>query len=255
MKKVFLFLLAALLLLAGCSAPRMRTQPPSEPESFSRPPLPPLSEETLPPHSDLFLEGLSTDTVILYFEEICLDAEIINSGDPSRLQKWAAPILYQVLGDLTQEDREMITKLTRWLNTIPGFPGMREVGAEEAPSMNIFFCSQEEMAEMLGDWTLNCDGGVTFWYDMDEIYSATICIRTDLDQELRNSVILEEIYNSLGPVQDSDLREDSIIWSGYSQPQWLTEEDILLLTLLYHPDLEPGMNSEQCAEAIRRLYY
>lgn len=111
------------------------------------------------------------------------------------------------------------------------------------------------MAGLLGDWTWGCDGGVTFWYEMDEIYSATICIRTDIAQEIRNSVILEEIYNGLGPVQDTDLREDSLIWSGYSTPQWPTDEDMLLLKLLYHPDLKPGMNSEQCAAAIRKLYY
>jgi len=35
----------------------------------------------------------------------------------------------------------------------------------------------------------------------------------------------------------------------------LTEEDMLLLTLLYHPDLKPGMNALQCAEVIRKLYY
>ena len=265
MKKTVALLLAAFLLISGCRRPYPETPDavPSIPETtipedtteYTAPTEPPATEETLPPHSKLYIDGLSTDAVILYFEEICLDAEVINSGDPSRLQKWVEPITYQILGAPTQQDLEMISQFTTHLNSIPGFPGMWEADADEIAAMEIFFCTQEEMAGRLGDWTQGCDGGVTFWYEMDEIYSATICIRTDIAQEIRNSVILEEIYNGLGPVQDTDLREDSLIWSGYSAPQWPTEEDTLLLTLLYHPDLKPGMSAEQCAEAIRGIYY
>ena len=77
----------------------------------------------------------------------------------------------------------------------------------------------------------------------------------DLDQEVRNSVILEEIFNGLGPVQDTDLREDSIAYSGYSIPQELTEIDELILKLLYHPDIVCGMNAQECEAVIRQLYY
>ena len=268
MKKTFALLLTVFMLFSGCGTPQseISTVPDSAPSvqestipedtaEDSTPAEPPTTESTLPPHSELYIEGLSTDAAILYFEEICLDAEVINSGDPSRLQKWTSPITYQIHGNPTQQDLDMISIFSEWLNSIPGFPGMAEATDSEVAAMDIFFCSESEMAGLLGDWTWGCDGGVTFWYEMDEIYSATICIRTDIAQEIRNSVILEEIYNGLGPVQDTDLREDSLIWSGYSTPQWLTDEDMLLLKLLYHPDLKPGMNSEQCAAAIRKLYY
>ena len=96
---------------------------------------------------------------------------------------------------------------------------------------------------------------MTFWYEDNAIYDATICYRTDLDQYLRNSVILEEIYNGLGPVQDTDLRSDSIIYSAFSEPQSLTEIDELILKLLYHPDILCGMNAEECEAVIRELYY
>ena len=234
--------------------PAGSTEPPTE---ATEPPTgsmePPTS--TAPDHSPLFIEGLSADALILYFEEICLDAEVINSGDPTRLQKWEIPIVYRILGDPTPEDLETVDRFTQWFNTVEGSPGIRMAEPEETGNMDIYFCTQEEMTGLLGDWTLGCDGGVTFWYDMDRIYSATVCVRTDLNQAVRNSVILEEIYNGLGPVQDTDLRTDSIIWSGFSAPQWMTAEDMLILQLLYHPTLEPGMDRDACAEAIRALYY
>ena len=76
-----------------------------------------------------------------------------------------------------------------------------------------------------------------------------------VDQQTRNSVILEEIYNGLGLTQDTILREDSIIYSGYSEPQALTPMDELLLKLLYHPTLRCGMTKEECDAAIRALYH
>ncbi|MBR6561952.1 MAG: DUF2927 domain-containing protein, partial [Oscillospiraceae bacterium] len=80
-------------------------------------------------------------------------------------------------------------------------------------------------------------------------------VRHDLSQTLRNSVILEEIYNGLGPVQDTNLRPDSLIYQAYSEPQWLTDIDELIMRLLYHPEIRPGMNAQECEQVIRRLYY
>ena len=68
-------------------------------------------------------------------------------------------------------------------------------------------------------------------------------------------MIQEEIYNGMGPVQDTDLREDSMIYSGYSTPQELTEVDKLIMTLLYHPSIDFGMTSAECESVIRQLYY
>ena len=112
----------------------------------------------------------------------------------------------------------------------------------------------EEMGSYVnGD---SSDGIVHFWYNgNNEMYDEDIGIRNDVDQYLRNSVILEEIYNGLGPVQDTTLRSDSIIYQQYATPQELTDVDLLLLQLLYHPSVECGMNAEQCEAVIRELYY
>ena len=67
--------LLCLLLLCGCTQQSPADEPPP----------------TVPLHSDLYLPGLEVDEVLTYFNEVCLDAEITNSGDPSRLQKWDAP--------------------------------------------------------------------------------------------------------------------------------------------------------------------
>lgn len=220
----------------------------TEPEAPTEPPP--------PEHSQLYIPGVDVEDVITYFNEVCLDAEHTISGNPSVIQKWAEPIYYQINGDPTEEDMVTFTSFTDWLNTMEGFPGIYPTENAATANLNIHFCSYQQMLSILGDYFQNCDGGVSFWYYYNnEIYNEIICYRTDLGQRLRNSVILEEIYNGLGPIQDSVLREDSIIYSGFSAPQKLTEIDELILRLLYHPDIKCGMNAQDCEAIIRQLYY
>lgn len=271
MKKQILPILAILVtvLLSSChSAPftepfeeitkptEMDVQEPAETlADMLTPEFVPTETAALPEHSPFYIPGISVDEVIHYFNEVCLDAEFINSGDPSFLQKWVVPIQYGIYGSYTQEDIAVLTDFVQWLNMLEGFPGIREAGDGEIENLRIYFCDQQEMLSRMGESFYGLDGAVTFWYDFNEIYDATICYRQDIGQYTRNSVLLEELYNGLGPVQDTDLRPDSIIYSGFSEPQALTEMDELILKLLYHPQMLCGMNGTECAAVIRKLYY
>ena len=231
---------------------------PSEPlptEPAPTEPVPTEPEPTEPEHSPLYIPGLEVEDVIRYFNEVCLDAEFVNAGDASVVQKWATPIYYILDGYYTEQDLTVLRGFADWLNTVEGFPGIYETQDWNAAGLRIYFTNAQGMIDIMGSNFVGMDGAVTFWYRWDEIFSARICIRTDIHQQVRNSVILEEIYNGLGPIQDTSLRTDSIIFSGYSEPQALTEVDELILRLLYHPDIVCGMNAEQCAEVIRQLYY
>lgn len=281
MKKVISMLLvfSVLFALGGCSfeglpqesvqptteaAPTKDSQPVTEPaapvETTQQATEPaPAEVTTVPPtapeHSEFYIAGLSVEDVILYFNEVCLDAEYVNSGDPSLLQRWEEPLLYMINGEPTQEDLAAFEGFVAWLNTIEGFPGIHPTENLWENNLEIYFCTQQDMINRLGNNFYGMDGGVTFWYRDNRIYNAIICYRTDILQVVRNSVILEEIYNGLGPIQDTDLRPDSIIFSGYSEPQELTEIDRLILRLLYHPDMRCGMNKSECEAVIRQLYY
>ena len=216
----------------------------------------PPTEPTKPEHSELYIPGVPVEDVIRYFNEVCLDAEYsTGTGDPSRVQKWAEPISYEIKGNCTQQDMDTLETFVQWLNGIEGFPGMYPAQGDQHVNLQIHFCAGGEIPNILGSDFYGTDGGVTFWYRADEIYDATICYSTDVSQFVRNSVILEEIFNGLGPVQDTWLRPDSIAYAGYSEPQSLTAVDELILKLLYHPLILPGMNAAQCEAVIRALYY
>ena len=253
-----------LLLLCGCeknapgpelpSATAAPTTTPTVPPT-QFPTKPPTEAPTQPLHSELYLPGVPVEDVLTYFNEVCLNAEFVNSGDPSFLQRWNTPISYTILGDYTPEDLETVARFAGWLNTQFGFPGMYPADDTAFANLKIYFCGQDEIVDRMGENFRGADGAVTFWYTDNVIYDAIICIRSDLDRELRGSVILEEIYNGLGPIQDTALRPDSIIYSEFSTPQELTETDELILKLLYHPDLSCGMSAAECEAVIRKLYY
>ena len=222
-----------------------QTQAPTQPE-----------EPEKPTHSPYYISGVDTDTMLRYFSEVALDAEFINSGNATLVQKWNDSVRYLLIGAPTEADRAAVAAMASSMNGISGFPGMYEVSDPGSANLEIHFVSEDEMINILGDNFYGCDGGVTIWWNGDQqIYKATICIRTDLDQYVRNSVIMEEIYNGLGPIQDTELRSDSLIWSGYSTPQSMTQVDMLIMKLLYHPNIRCGMNAQQCEKVIRELYY
>ena len=250
--------ISALCLLLGCAhrhAPA--TQPTKHTAATTLAPTEPTTvPTTVPEHSELYLPTVSVEDVIRYFNEVCLNAEFVNAGDPTKLQKWVVPIRYFIYGTYTEEDMETLDGFVSWLNQIDGFPGMHEVSVPELANLQIHFCGPEAYLDLMGSQFYGTDGGVTFWYNgADQIYDAVIGYRTDLDQKVRNSVILEEIYNGLGPVNDTELRMTSVIYAGYSVPQSLSEEDKLILRLLYHPQMQCGMDAAQCEEVIRQLYY
>ena len=284
MQKLFCFVLTLMMILAGCGKPAETVKPTggmapstaqattvpvetveaarvveSQPEeteiSETEPPVTePAVAESL--HSALYLETASVEDVILWFNEVVLDSEFNHGGDPSRLQKWADPIYYGIEGQPTQEDLQMLESFCAWLNTVEGFPGIFAASEGDWVNLRICFTDEQGLLNTMGAEYTGLDGAVTFWYDgSDRIYDAVICIRTDLDQHLRNSVILEELYNGLGPVQDTGLRPDSIIYQEFAQPQALTAVDELLLKLLYHPEMLCGMDADQCEAVIRILYY
>lgn len=260
MKHILAALLVCVLLLSACAGqpPAPTTEFTAQPTQTTVPtqPTQTTAPETQPLHSELYIPGVTADDAVRYFGEVCLDAEFVNGGDASRLQRWASPVTYYIYGTPTDEDLQTLARLEAWLNTVEGFPGMEPAAVPGTERLKLYFCTQEEMIGHLGENFWGMDGGVTFWYDGDNaIYEATICYRTDISQQVRNSVILEEIYNGLGPIQDTQLRSDSLIWSGYSEPQWLTPVDELILKLLYHPDLSCGMDAAACEAVIRQLYY
>lgn len=244
--KKWVWVLLCLMLFSACGL-----------QNFPNTTAPPTQPSDGGDHSGLYIPGLSVEDVLRYFNEVVLDAEFASGGgDPTKVQKWVTPIYYTLYAGATEKDRQVLGEFAEYLNTIQGFPGIFEADNRESANMHIYFRNKADMADLMGQEFLGMEGGVTYWYHGDNtIYQAKICYRTDISQKVRNSVLLEEIYNGLGPVQDTTLREDSILYAHTSTNLKLSAVDALILKLLYSPEILCGMTAEECEEVIRRLYY
>ena len=131
--------------VATTEATTVATEPPTEP------PVPETEAPTQPEHSWLYIPGVSVEDVIRYFNEVCLDAEYVSGGDPSKLQKWMEPIYYTLDGPYTDEDLETLTGFMEFLNTIDGFPGIYESQDLLQTNLQIYFRTQDGLVDLTDD--------------------------------------------------------------------------------------------------------
>ena len=258
LKKISILIICILLIgLVGCSNTT------GDNGSSTDDPLPDIeinTKPTEPEHSELYLADYSQDQILSFFEEVVLRMEYSDgTGDETVVQKWLFPIYYQIYGDYTDSDISKLSELFEQLNNIEGFPGIYPVSDDMVmENLALNFLSPNDFTIQFSDVVHGEDayGAAQFWYytETNELHTARIGYRTDLDQLTRDSIILEEIVNVLG-ISDSELRIDSIVYQYSNSNLELSDVDILILKLLYNPRIECGMNYDQCAEIIKELYY
>ena len=212
-----------------------------------------------PEHTDLYIRDYTVEQVLEYFEEVVLNMEYTDgTGDVTVVQKWFAPIYYRINGNPTDEDMSVLNTLFSQLNEISGFPGIYPASDGELETLTIGFFDADDFNAAFSEMLNNEDayGAAQFWYytATNEIYTANIGYRTDIDQESRTSVLLEEIVNVLG-LSDTVLRTDSIVYQYSNDNTALSDMDWLILKLLYSSKIKGGMDFNRCSEIIKELYY
>jgi hypothetical protein len=210
-------------------------------------------------HSNLHLPNYSTQQIIDYFEEVVLHMEYADgNGNTSLVQKWNAPIRYRIYGDYTKTDLEVLTNLFAQLNEVKGFPGIYAATQGEQENLTIDFFDHETFSAVFSTILNGEDayGATQFWYytDTNEIHTASVGYRTDIDQTIRTSILIEEIINMLG-ISDTVLREDSIVYQYSNDNMALSDVDWVIVKLLYEPSICCGSDFDGCSESIRELYY
>lgn len=251
MKKSLLFglIMALILCLCACRGSDIQINEQTQPESTSG----------TVTHSPLYLADHKPDQIWKYYEEIVFDMEYSSgAGDCSLVQKWINPIYYHVNGYPTDEDLTVLTNLFEQLNTIDGFPGIYAADNQESANLTVSFLDADSFWDTFALSVKGEDayGAATFEYNnkSNEIHTANVGYRTDLDQDTRTSVIMEEIVNMLG-VSDTVLRENSIVYQYSNDNVVLSDVDWVILKLLYSSEIACGMNAESCRPIIRELYY
>lgn len=267
MKKVIMILclILSVVLYAGCSESNPGAEPGRKRKAASVTPTATPSPTPLPtatptptptptevpkPEDDKIHTkeyGCTPRQVLYYYMEVGLQPEYAKGQTYNFVKKWEEPILVRVDGYPDEDDWAVMRNLFDRLNTVKGFPGIRECGDGEKPSLVIRFLPKAEYnqyaKEAIGDTAT--DGYSLIWFRYGVIYDAEIGIVNELSRTNKNHVILEEIVQSLGLQNDSYSYPDSLFYQGYNEPQSPTDLDWLLVRFLYHEKVKPLMEPEE----------
>ncbi len=205
-----------------------------------------------PEDGGLSLKSDSAGHILDYFAEVAFGSEFGDNTE--KLCRWESEILYTVTGECRDGDIELIGILVDRLNSIEGFPQMREAGFNEDANFEIMFITRAEITELFDEANENCAGMSEYhWYtDSCEIFKARAAIDCNEEEE-RLSTICEELLQSLGLAKDSYAHRDSVFYQGkciYSRP---SELDYAMVELLYHPKLKAGMSRYEAITAAAGL--
>lgn len=245
MKRLLCLLFAISLLLTGCAQSSTDTQS----NQSSKPDTPNTEDDN---HSVYYADRVNVNTMAFYFNDVCFGNEY---GDAKQIiTKWQDPIMFYVDGVATIPDYEVLNSFIDFLNNIDGFPGIMQIHDRSQANLVLNFCGLAEFNQH--SLEQNANGFATFNYTTATgvITDGQIYIRTDIDQTTRSSVILEEVYQILGPTKDTLLRNDSIIYQ-HGDVSELSKEDKSIISLLYNSRITAGMTPMQSEEIIREIYY
>ena len=197
-------------------------------------------------------EGYTAAQVKEHFSDCALGSEY--GGGARVVKKWTQPIYYTFVGTPLSGDVAYLERFMEALNGIYGFPGIYPATSSQSANLTIHFVRDEaEMYALTG--YQNANGLASIWYSTStyEIVEGRVVYRNDMDGSNRRGVLIEELYQVMGILNDSYTYPESIVYQYYTDAQWPCSLDWAIMELLYHPDMRCGMNESTCMSVIDSL--
>lgn len=263
----------ALAALSGCAANKTGTgdQYAASTGAAERGPAPRrlFRTETAPADAPFTRADLLRDFALVAFEPEAQLAPYYPAGQARLLSRWSRAPRYAVLGDAaTASDRARIAETAALLSQATGM-AIEPSPEGVQPDIAIFLHSPEARrtlgerhegaawyeASILRRWVESPDPPCIALMETETpvggaIRRAAIFIQGELADPLRQTCLVEELSQSMGPIFDHPEVRPSI-FNDDQEFIALTEHDMALLSLLYAPGMHAGMTRDE-AIAIAR---
>lgn len=251
MKKLIIISIAFFLALALCSC--ITIQAPISTAS------PVISAQT--PSSSLPVQSrpvaaspgkaIDDNEALSYFSDVALKSEYGGDDFTGIVRRWEEPIRVAVHSGYTDEDYRTLENHVHDLSQIKGFPPISIV--QEDGNYNFYFVPLDQMAKVVPGYVEGNWGFVSLtWDEQGRIDGGTIGIATDVTNQVqRNHLILEEMTQGLGLLNDSPKYMDSIYQGAWTEVQSLTDLDWLLVKMLYSSAIHAGMHQDEALPALK----
>ncbi len=205
--------------------------------------------------------------LIKYFKEVALQSE---HGDYiNKIIKWRKPMLLYVIKDKAYKEQMVaIKKAIEGINYL-ATDGFKIELTEDPKKGNTFLylCSREKVAELAPNFykkfTDDVDIDISGYADMEfywnnhNIYKASIYVDPQDPIDIQESIILEEITQSIGLPYDPESHPNSIFYEHKAvegiKIYKYSELDKDIIKLLYHARMKPGINEKEVENVIKRI--
>lgn len=190
-----------------------------------------------------------TTEQINYFLEIALGSEF---GGSAPIRKWNEPIRIRVTGNPTLADRQSLQAVINDLNRL--VQGISLTIDNNNPNVEVIFAPEPEFRRYEPDYQPTNLGFFWAQWNRDTLNRARILISTTgVTQQERSHLIREELTQSLGLMQDSYRYPDSIFYQAWTDPTQYSSIDQAVISMLYRPEIRPGMTRSQVEAVLRRM--
>lgn len=191
-----------------------------------------------------------TQQEIDYFVEVALGAEFSKDAK-SVIRKWKGGIRIQLLGSMTNRDRETVNQVIAEVNTLThGAIDLKL--SNDRPNILIHFAPRSQFKQIEPRWEPGNYG--YFWAKWDErniISFSNILIASEgVTPTERSHLIREELTQSLGLMKDSFKYPDSVFYQPWTDVNEYAAIDKALIRMLYDPRTKAGMTKMQ----IKKLF-
>lgn len=197
--------------------------------------------------------------IIDYFQDIALGFE--NGNNSLITRKWTHPMRVFVDGNPNDEHTQQINKTINEINDL-ATDGFRIdlVESLDLSNCHLFFGSSSDFSEIYPEASSEIGsnyGTFYVWWRNNEINKARIFVDTARPTITeQRSIIIEEITQSLGLGMDSPKHPNSIFYETSTNGGFATEYSDLdkeVIRLLYHPDMQIGINAARVEELLKSI--
>jgi hypothetical protein len=184
---------------------------------------------------------LAVSDVLDYFEEIALKREYGSGEFDGVVCRWQEPVYIQINGEYTVDDYNFLIAHVNYLNSLDGLPELSVVA--DGGNFQVHFSRLDQLADVVPGYVEGNWGFISIdWDSQGQVYYANMGIATDVTSQVqRNHLILEEMTQGLGMLNDSTLYPDSIFQADWTETQSISALDEWIIRLLYSPAIEAGM--------------
>jgi hypothetical protein len=183
------------------------------------------------------------------FELVAFSSEYGGQYRAGHLIRWRGVVQVRLTGQVEPAFRAEVERQLAQLHRASGLVFVLSNGVEEGPPRGITI----EFSRSRGGTTFEPDAPcrTLIWESGYVIQRAQIYI-VPFPAWLRHHCIAEEITQSLGLAADTGYLPDSI-YNDSSARQRIAPWDELMVRILYHPSLRPGMTIAEARPLIRRI--